>query len=199
MVADVLLTALAHAWKTLDAAGMRMAVMGGIALASWKYVRATRDVDLLVGLEGKSEDELLGQLHAAGIRPRRQPAVASLGRLRIVQCVYEPPDAFLDLQIDLLLAECPYQHQALTRRVPAQLAGLDVAVFVLACEDLILHKLLAGRIIDRVDCVSLLRLQRENLDWAYLRQWAQHLSVMDDLKEVWREAFPADELPGGEP
>lgn len=49
MVADVLLTALAHAWKTLDAAGMRMAVMGGIALASWKYVRATRDVDLLVG------------------------------------------------------------------------------------------------------------------------------------------------------
>ena len=46
MVADVLLNTLAHVWRTLDAAQMKLAVMGGIALASWKYVRATRDVDL---------------------------------------------------------------------------------------------------------------------------------------------------------
>ncbi|HVA46546.1 MAG TPA: hypothetical protein VNH11_09245 [Pirellulales bacterium] len=195
MVADVLLNALGHVWRTLDAARMTMAVMGGIALASWKYVRATRDVDLLVGLEGRSVDELLAELRAAGVRPRRQPAVTSLGRLRLIQCVYEPPDAFMDLQVDLLLAECPYQLQALARRVPQQLAGLNVPVFVLACEDLILHKLLAGRIIDRVDCASLIRLQRENLDWAYLRSWADTLSVADGLREAWHETFPGEELP----
>ncbi|HEX7446675.1 MAG TPA: hypothetical protein VF306_03970 [Pirellulales bacterium] len=48
MVADVLLTALRQAWRTLDASGARLALMGGLALASWKHVRATRDVDLLV-------------------------------------------------------------------------------------------------------------------------------------------------------
>jgi hypothetical protein len=195
MVADALLAALGHAWRTLDASGAKMAVMGGIALASWKYVRATRDVDLLVSLEGRSVDDLLAVLRSAGIRPRRQPAVTSLGRLRLIQCVYEPPEAFMDLQIDLLLAECPYQVQALARRVPEQLAGLDVSVFVLACEDLIVHKLLAGRIIDRVDCVSLVRLQRENLDWTYLRRWADQLSVTDGLREVWNEAFPGEPLP----
>jgi hypothetical protein len=198
MVADVLLAALGHAWRSLDASGTKMAVMGGIALASWKYVRATRDVDLLVGLEGGSVDELLAELRAAAIRPRRTPAVTTLGRLRLIQCVYEPPGSFLDLQIDILLAECPYQVQALARRVPEQLAGLDVSVFVLACEDLILHKLLAGRIIDRVDCVSLLRLQRENLDWAYLCNWAAYLSVTDGLQEVWHEAFPDQTLPAYE-
>lgn len=197
MVADVLLTALAHAWRTLDAAGMQMAVMGGIALASWKYVRATRDVELLVGLSGRTEEELLEHLRAASILPRRQPAITSLGRLRLIQCTYEPPETFLDLQIDLLLAECQYQLQALNRRVPIQLAGIDASVFVLACEDLILHKLLAGRIIDRVDCVSLMQLQRENLDWHYLRQWAKQLSLSDGLDETWHEAFPTSALPGG--
>src|SRR5487761_277607 len=176
---------------------MRMAVMGGIALASWKYVRATRDVDLLVGLEGRSVDGLLAQLHAAEIPPRRQPPITSLGRLRLVQCTYEPPEAFLDLQIDLLLAECPYQLQALSRRVPAQLAGLETSVYVLACEDLIMHKLLAGRIIDRADCVSLIRLQRDHLDWPYLQSWTDQLSVSEGLREAWQEAFPWESLPNG--
>jgi hypothetical protein len=196
MVADVLLTALGHAWRTLEASGMKMAVMGGIALASWKYVRATRDVDLLIGLEGKTIDDLLAEVRAAGIRPRRQPPVTSLGRLRMIQCAYEPPASFLDLQVDLLLAECPYQIRALERRVPERLAGLDLQVFVLACEDLILHKLLAGRIIDRVDVSSLLRLQRGRLDWSYLRKWSDPLSVADGLQEAWQEAFPEEPLPG---
>jgi hypothetical protein len=195
MVADVLLTALGHAWRTLEASGAKLAVMGGIALASWKFVRATRDVDLLIGLEGRTVDELLAQLRASGIRPRRQPPVTTLGRLRLIQCIYEPPAAFLDLQVDLLLAECPYQIEALDRRVPERLAGLDLQLFVLACEDLILHKLLAGRIIDRVDCSSLMRLQRDNLDWAYLRHWAEHLEVTQGLNELWQEAFPGEELP----
>lgn len=99
----------------------------------------------------------------------------------------------MDLQIDLLLAECSYQLQALTRRVPQQLAGSPM--YVLACEDLILHKLLAGRIIDRVDCSSLIRLQRDHLDWTYLRTWSATLAVGNGLSEAWHEAFPGDELP----
>lgn len=193
MVADVLLSTLGHVWRTLDAAQMNLAVMGGIALASWKYVRATRDVDLLVGLESKTVDDLLHVLRSAGVRPRRRPPVTSLGRLRVIQCVYEPPQSFMDLQIDLLLAECSYQLQALTRRVPQHFAGLPMSV--LACEDLILHKLMAARIIDRVDCSSLIRLQRDRLDWIYLRTWAATLSVSDGLSEAWQEAFPSEELP----
>lgn len=195
MVADVLLHTLGHIWRTLDAAKMKMAVMGGIALASWKYVRATRDVDLLVCLEGKTVDGLLAELRGAGVRPRRQPIVTSLGRLSMIQCVYEPPQAFMDLQVDLLLAECPYQLQALDRRVPQQFTDLNVLMYVLACEDLILHKLLAGRIIDRVDCSSLIRLHRNNLDWTYLRNWAASLSVIGGLLESWQETFPGEEMP----
>lgn len=195
MVADVLLSSLGHVWETLDASGLPMAVMGGIALASWKHVRATRDVDLLIGLAGHDLNALLTILREADIRPKRDPPIVSLGKLRLIQCLYEPAGAFMDLQIDLMLAECPYQLQALERRLPEQLSGLNIPVAILTCEDLLLHKLLAGRLIDQADCVALLRLNRERLDWKYLLRWAENLSVLEELKEAWQRAFPGEPLP----
>lgn len=195
MVADVLLSSLRHVWMTLEASGLPMAIMGGIALASWKHVRATRDVDLLIGLAGHDFEALLAILHESDIRPKRDPPIVSLGKLRLIQCLYEPAGAFMDLQIDLMLAECPYQLQALERRLPEQLAGLDIPVAILTCEDLLLHKLLAGRLIDQADCVALLRLNHERLDWPYLCRWAGSLSVEAELAEAWERAFPGEPWP----
>jgi hypothetical protein len=195
MVADVLLSSLGHVWKTLAASNLTMAVMGGIALASWKHVRATRDVDLLLGLGGHDLDAVLEKLSAAGIRAKRDPPVVNLGKLRLIQCLYEPAGAFMDLQIDLMLAECPYQLQALERRLPEKLAGLDVPVAILTCEDLLLHKLLAGRIIDQADCAVLIQLHHDRLDFSYLREWADTLSLAEALREVWRGALPGKPVP----
>ncbi len=193
MVADVLLTTLRQVWQALDASGARLALMDGLALASWKHVRATRDVDLLVEVPGGNVDQLLAVLRAADIRPRRHPEVTPLGKLRLIQCIYEPPGALMDLNVDLLLADCVYQRQALDRRVPEQLAGLEL--FILTCEHLILHKLLAGRMIDRADCVALMRLQHEGLDWGYMKRWAEPFAVSEVLSESWAEAFPGEPLP----
>lgn len=195
MVADVLLSSLRHVWKTLEVSRLPMAVMGGIALASWKHVRATRDVDLLIGLAGHDLDAILAILREADIRPKRDPSIVSLGKLRLLQCLYEPAGAFVDLQIDLMLAECPYQLQALERRLPEQLSGLDIQVAILTCEDLLLHTLLAGRLIDQAGCVALVRLNHERLHWPYLRKWAESLSLMDELTEAWGRAFPGAPLP----
>ena len=80
------------------------------------------------------------------------------------------------------------------RRIPVQLPDLDVQVAVLTCEDLILHKLLAGRIIDRADAAALLRANRESLDLGYLRRWATQTGTPPELTEVWGEAFPGESL-----
>jgi hypothetical protein len=41
---------------------------------------------------------------------------------------------------------------------------LDIELDVLTCEDLIVHKLLAGRLVDRADAATLLRVNRADLD-----------------------------------
>jgi len=48
VAAEVVLKALKHVWVSLEPFHAPMAVMGGLALAAWRHVRATRDVDLLI-------------------------------------------------------------------------------------------------------------------------------------------------------
>ncbi len=73
---------------------------------------------------------------------------------------------------------------------------VDLDVDVLTCEDLILHKLLAGRLIDRADGAALLRANGPHLDLAYLKQWVARLGLEILFDEIWSEACPGDAAPG---
>jgi hypothetical protein len=73
----------------------------------------------------------------------------------------------------------------------------DVPLAVLACEDLILHKLLAGRLIDRLDASELLRINADSLDTRYMAEWVQRLQLTKEFTEVWTSALPGRPVPGG--
>lgn len=195
MPAEAVLKALRHVWLTLKSLHVPAAVMGGMGMAAWKHVRATRDIDLLASIHGGDTDRLLRDLRAARIHPKCDPPVTSIGQLQIIQLLYEPPETFVDIQIDLLVAESAYHEAALQRRVSTRLPDLDIEIAVLACEDLIIHKLLASRIIDRADAAYLLRANRESLDLGYLLPWAKDLDVLSGLAEAWNEAFLGEPLP----
>jgi hypothetical protein len=195
MPGKAVLDTLCHAWRALEALKRPMAVMGGISVAVWEQVRATQDVDLLLGASDKDVDLVLQKLAQAKIRPKRQPPVIVIGETRILQCLYEPPDCFIDIQVDLLFADSAFHRTALTRRSPALLPGLDQEIAVVSCEDLILMKLVAGRILDRVDAAALLRANRVGLDLVYLLDWSDKLELRGELATIWPEAFPGETLP----
>lgn len=196
MHGNVLTQSLRHVWTTLETLQAPTALMGGIALAAWERVRATQDIDLLIEVEGRNTDELIKGLESAGLRPKRQPPMLTLGTVRMIQFRYQPPRAFIDMQVDLLLAESEYHRQALARRVQMRLPDLEFDLFVLTCEDLILHKLLAGRIIDRADCIALLAANRPALDHEYLARWSKSLGVETGWQDAWRSAIAGDTPPG---
>jgi hypothetical protein len=195
MPGEVVLKALRHVWLALESLKVPAAVMGGIGLAAWKHVRATRDIDLLASIRGHDLATILRQLRAAEIRPKSDRPITSLGQLDVIQLLYEPPDSFVDVQIDVLTSESAYHGKALERRVGMRLPDLDVQIAVLTCEDLILHKLLAGRIIDRADAAALLRANRESLELRYLLRWVAHLDLTSQFGEIWNEALPGQRMP----
>jgi hypothetical protein len=121
MPAEVIFRTLRHTWTTLQALHLRSALMGGLALAVWKHVRATQDIDLLVSLGSTDPEVVIRELTQAGFRLRRQPPILSLGGVRVLQLLYEPAGAFMGLHVDLLLADSDYHRQALTRCVSARL------------------------------------------------------------------------------
>lgn len=194
MTGKAVLQALHDVWQTLSPLQLPMAVCGGLALAAWQHPRGTRDVDLLISLEAANIDQLLAALSQAGFRQKNDPAVLSVGKQQIVQLLYEPPETFVDLQVDLLIAESAFQQSALSRRQPFPFNGIEAAV--LTPEDLILLKLSAGRIIDLADAVAVLRANRDAMDIEYLQHWAGQIDVTSTLDQVWSEAFPGEPLPG---
>ena len=72
----------------------------------------------------------------------------------------------------------------------------DLKLYVLACEDLIVFKLAAGRIIDFADAAALLRANRSLIDFTLLRSECQQLLLATELDQVWHEAFPDAAMPG---
>lgn len=192
MAADLLLQALRHVWAALEPLRIPMAVMGGLAVSAWQHMRATHDVDLLIGVGGTDIGLILERLTQAGVRLKHEPPILTLGPFRVLQVLYEPPGAYLDLQIDLLLGDSAYHQTALSRRVPVKLPDADFEVPVLSCEDLMVHKLLAGRMIDRADVAALLRVNRASLDLGYLAHWVAEMNLAADFAEVWEEALPGE-------
>ena len=199
MPPKVVLKTLESLWKALEPLQLSMAIVGGLALAAWKYVRATHDIDLLVGIAESQNEDLIECLNAAGFRCTRTPPVLPLGSMQILQLEFEPEDALMAVQVDLLLVDTDYHHEALRRRVALEMPGHGEALFVLSCEDLIIHKLLAGRIIDRADAAALVRANRDGLDIDYLLTHSRQLQLESELLEIWNEAFPGQRPWGSNP
>jgi hypothetical protein len=195
MPGENLLKTLDHVWKALAPLDIPMAVMGGLAVSIYQHARSTRDVDILIQIEEQDTDRILEALARQGIRPRRIPPLLNLDRQFILFLYFQPQGAFFEIKIDLLYADNDYQRQALARRVAGQLPGADAPMFFLSCEDLIIHKLQAGRIIDRADCAYLVRANRSELDFVYLEKWLGVLSLMERWNEIWSEAFPQERSP----
>lgn len=140
----------------LEEAGIKTVVIGAHAANLYRLdVRFTRDLDLLA----LSLDSAADALRAAGCEVR----VVSDGERPYLVTARRGAD-----QLDLLLAETDYQVLAFERAVGG----------VLCAEDVIVHKLIAGRPHDLDDIASILA-TGATLDRAYIEEHAGSWGVLD--------------------
>jgi hypothetical protein len=194
MPPEAVLDTLRHLWRNLEQLELSAALLGGLALSYWRHPRFTKDVDVLVALEPSGLEKVLEHLQTAGFHSKGPDPVVRLSDVDIIQLLYEPPDAYLDVQVDLLATRDDYQRQALERRIRLPSSELGFEIHILACEDLIVHKLLAGRMIDLLDSGVLLRENRATIDVDYLTRWVREKELLDDFVRVWNEALPDEQL-----
>jgi hypothetical protein len=71
-----------HIWGVLEPLGHPLALMGGISLAAWNHVRATRDVDLLIAIERTEVEPVLATL--------KSPPLISAGEHCFMQLLHTP-------------------------------------------------------------------------------------------------------------
>jgi len=160
---------------TLDKVGARFALIGGLALAPHKVVRATQDVDLLID---------------ADLANAVDQALTALG----YGCLHRSADAanYLrsDQRLDFLYAHRPAARQLL--QAAPQLTTPFGALHVVSAEGLIAFKLQGWvnnprRTQDLEDIRALIRANRNTLNMAEVREYFRLFSREPVLEEILSE------------
>ncbi|MDT7897085.1 MAG: hypothetical protein RRB24_03290 [Armatimonadota bacterium] len=139
-------------------------VIGGIAVQFWGEPRLTRDVDITIVVEpgeerGVAEDLL--QHFPARIENALDFALQHRVVLLAIPSLCE---------VDISLGFPGYEGQAAQRAVEYDI-GDGRVIRLCSAEDLIIHKLVAGRPQDIADVEGVLLRQKGRLDLAYIRHW----------------------------
>ena len=195
MAGEGVLATLEAGWQALAKVDAPKAVIGGLAMTAWKHARYTRDADVLVAIEAGRVDELVTALSVAGFHARHSPPLRVIDGQGIVQFTFQPADALMPFQFEVLLVTGEFQRAAVVRAVPWPLRGGKTNVRVVRPDDLVVIKLLAGRIIDRADAAMILRENRNDIDFMRLHHEVNRQGIAADYREIWQEAFPDEALP----
>ncbi|MCU0725905.1 MAG: hypothetical protein MUE73_08975 [Planctomycetes bacterium] len=145
----------------LTAAGVPHAVSGALALGAHGYVRATRDIDILVLVPSIRLPEVFETVRGFGFRGEDRDLILALRERAVAELTAGPAS------VEILVPVLPYHREVLARARPVEVAGVPVP-FVTA-EDLVVLKMLWLRDKDRADVRGLLAAGRATLDRAWIR------------------------------
>jgi len=154
-------------------------VIGGLAVQRWGEPRLTRDVDVTVivalGSEARMVDRALAQFSA-----RREDARAFALQYRVLLV-----RASNGVALDLALGATGFEIESVKRSSIWEIEP-GLALRTCSAEDLIVHKLVAGRPRDEADIEGIVARQRGKLDVGWVRQWAEAFAELKEDPDLSR-------------
>lgn len=148
----------------LDQHGIPYMLIGGQAVLLYGEPRLTQDVDITLGIGPRRLDDLL----AVVTQLRWQVLVKDAPAFVKKTLVLPTRVPKVDVRVDFIFSFSPYELQAIERSKKVAMGKAKVAFA--AVEDLIIHKVVAGRPRDLED-VRIMLAKNPDVDMAYIRKW----------------------------
>jgi len=169
----------------LDECGIPYMITGSFASNIHGLPRATQDADVVIEVEQRALERFLESLSTAFYRST-EAAMDALAREQMFNVVHLETG----FKVDLIIRKSrPFSRMEFSRRQPAFYLGTNR--WFATAEDIILAKLewsrMAGSERQFNDALNVAKLQRDNLDRAYLEKWARELDILDLLEKLLRE------------
>jgi len=168
-------------------------LIGGQAVLLHGSPRLTEGIDITLGTDPSRLPEVLDLCVALQLEPLPED-VEGFVRQTFVLPVHH---AASGIRVDFVFSTTPYEQQAISRATFVELAGASVPFA--SAEDLIIHKLFAGRARDLEDAATVVRRKGRDLDWDYLEKWVHEFAAVpgrdrlrEQLEELRHHADPGD-------
>ena len=159
-VFETLLANLARAFRAADLPYM---VIGGQAVLLYGEARLTRDVGVTLGVAPDRLADVLGVVEHVGLQPLVEPG-PFVAKTLVLPC----EEAETGIRVDLVFSLPGYERKAMERTNGVEVGGEKVQFA--SVEDLLVHKLVAGRPRDLEDVRGVL-LRQPGADLGYVRRW----------------------------
>ncbi len=164
--------------RVLDRSGIPYMVIGGQAVLLHGRPRLTQDIDLTLGVDASALKEVCRVCREVPLQLLPEDPEEFVRETNVLPVL--SPD--LKIRVDLIFSFTPYEKEAIGRSISVSLEGYPVR-FATA-EDLILHKLFAGRVRDLEDVESVVARKRDELDSVYLNHWAEEFSRLPGKESI---------------
>ena len=161
--------------KALERAGLPYMLIGGQAVLLYGTPRMTKDIDITLGVDTGRLDAVVQAAKTIGIEILPEEFNTFVERTFVLPTIEKESG----IRVDFIFSFTPYERQAIAR-ANAVLLGRTKVMFASA-EDVIIHKIFAGRPRDLEDVRSIL-LKNPDLDRMYVRRWLSEFEKSPEKK-----------------
>jgi predicted nucleotidyltransferase len=158
--------------NSLADAGIPYMIIGGQAVLLYGEPRLTKDIDVTLGVDLAHLQNVLFAVQNMKLNPLADPDTFTRQTM-VLPC----SDPETGIRVDLIFSFSPFEQLAIKRAKSVRIGSADV--HFAALEDLLIHKIFAGRPRDLEDAKIIL-LKNPNADLVYIRHWLGELSAATD-------------------
>lgn len=164
--------------KALDREKLPYMLIGGQAVLLYGRPRLTKDIDITLGIdvENYTEIERLCDKLKLNIIPKNIKSFVEETK------VLPAADAKSKIRVDFIFSSTSYERQAIKRTKAIRIKG-HLVKFA-AVEDVIIHKMFAGRAIDIEDVKSILIKGERKINFTYIKKWLSRFSQVEGQEAV---------------
>ena len=155
-------------------------VIGGQAVLLYGEPRLTRDIDITLGVGIEELKTIQSIMKTLSLKVLVDDPEGFVRKTMVLPLLQEEPN----IRVDLVFSHTPYEKKAIARAidVPMEVTRVKFA----SIEDVVIHKIVAGRPRDIEDVKSIL-LKQSTYDHTYMRKWLTEFDA--SLNESYLEAF----------
>jgi hypothetical protein len=162
--------------RWFDAAGVRAAIIGGVAASLLGKPRLTKDIDAVV-MDAEAE-ALIESGARYGFQPRIADAVDFARNTRMLLLRFTEGE----IDIDLSLGALPFEYEVLDRSSMIEVSR-GVSIRIASPEDIVIMKVIAGRGRDIMDIENIIE-ANPDLDVERIRRWVREFSAVLEMPEI---------------